>query len=125
MPRKPRLNIPNGVYHVTQRGLEKRDIVRDDTDRKEWLRLFNRQATQCLWRVFAYALLDNYFHIFLRTPQPNLSDGMQAFLSGYATLFNKRYGRNGPFFQGRFGAKRPRSGTSEFRNWREESVVLR
>ena len=73
MPRKPRLNIVDGVYHVTQRGLEKRDIVRNDTDRQEWLRLFHRQATQCGWRVFAYALLDNHFHIFLRTPQPNLS----------------------------------------------------
>ena len=104
MPRKPRLNIVDGVYHVTQRGLEKRDIVRNDTDRQEWLRLFHRQATQCGWRVFAYALLDNHFHIFLRTPQPNLSDGMQAFLSGYVTLFNKRHERNGPLFQGRFGA---------------------
>ena len=73
MPRQPQLNIADGVYHVTQRGLERRNIVLNDHDRKEWFRLFSRHATQCGWRVFAYALLDNHFHIFLRTPQPNLS----------------------------------------------------
>ncbi len=104
MPRRPRLNIADGVYHVTQRGLERRNIVADDHDRKEWLRLLGRHATQCGWRVFAYALLDNHFHIFLRTPQPNLSTGMHAFESGYVTLFNKRHERTGPLFQGRFGA---------------------
>ena len=104
MSRQPRLNIADGVYHVTQRGLEKRRIVSDDQDRREWLRLLSRPATQRGWRVFADALLDNHFHIFLRTPQPNLSAGMHAFESGYVTLFNKRHHRTGPLFQGRFGA---------------------
>ena len=104
MSRQPRLNIADGVYHVTQRGLEKRRIVIDDQDRREWLRLFHRQATRFGWRVFADALLDNHFHIFLRTPQPNLSTGMQAFESGYVTYFNKQHPRVGPLFQGRFGA---------------------
>ena len=82
MARQPRLNIANGAYHLTQRGVEKRDIVADDLDRREWLRLLGRNATRCGWRVFAYALMSNHFHIFLRTPQPNLSVGMHAFESG-------------------------------------------
>ena len=48
MARQPRLNIAEGVYHVTQRGVEQRDIVVDDEDRREWLWLLghnlNRQA---------------------------------------------------------------------------------
>jgi putative transposase len=104
MPRQPRYNIAGGVYHVTQRGVEQRDIVRDENDRMEWLRLLGRNATRCGWQVFAYALLTNHFHIFLKTPQPNLSEGMQAFESGFVTLFNKQHNRVGPLFQGRFGA---------------------
>ena len=104
MPRQPRLNLAEGVYHVTQRGLERRDIVLNNDDRQDWLRLFDRHATRCGWRVFAYALLDNHFHIFLRTPQPNLSEGMHAFESGYVSLFNRRHKRTGPLFQSRFGA---------------------
>ena len=41
----PRLNIAEGVYHVTQRGVEQLDIVADDEDRQEWLRLLGRNAT--------------------------------------------------------------------------------
>lgn len=66
MSRQPRLNVADGVYHVTQRGPERRGIVLDE-DRHDWWRLFDRQATRCGWRVFALALLDNHFHIFLRT----------------------------------------------------------
>ena len=48
MARQPRLNIAEGVYHVTQRGVEQRDIVVVDEDRREWLWLLghnlNRQT---------------------------------------------------------------------------------
>ena len=36
MARQPRLNIAEGVDHVTQRGVEQRDIVVDDEDCQEW-----------------------------------------------------------------------------------------
>ena len=74
MPRKPRLNIRDGAYHVINRGLERRAIVRDDPDRQEWLRLFARVAVRRHWRVFAYALVENHFHLFIRTPAGDLSD---------------------------------------------------
>ena len=104
MPRQPRINIADGVYHVTNRGLEQRAIVRDDKDRRDWKRLFARVAVRCRWRVFAWALLDNHFHIFLRTPSANLSIGMRDFESGYVSVFNRRHARTGPLFQARFHA---------------------
>lgn len=102
MPRSPRYEVANGVHHVMNRGVERSRIVRDDHDRREWLRLFDRVARRCCWRVFAWALLDNHFHIFVRTPQPNLSAGMHDFESGYASLFNRRHARSGVLFEGRF-----------------------
>src|SRR5262245_38491032 len=102
MPRPRRLQIANGVYHITNRGLERRNIVHDDFDRQNWLRLLARVAQRCRWRVFAYALLDNHFHLFLRTPEPNLSRGMQDLESGYVSRFNRRHERVGPLFQSRF-----------------------
>ena len=44
MARHPRLNIAEGVDHVTQRGVEQCDIVVDDEDRQERLRLLGRTA---------------------------------------------------------------------------------
>ncbi|MCU0978342.1 MAG: transposase [Pirellulaceae bacterium] len=94
----------NGLFHVTNRGVDRRDIVLDDHDREEWPRLLDRNATRCGWRVFAFALLDNHFHLYLRTPHANLSTGMRDFESGYATLFNRRHERGGHLFQSRFHA---------------------
>jgi len=42
MSRRLRLEIPGGVSHVTNRGVDLADIVRDDDDRREWFRLFHR-----------------------------------------------------------------------------------
>ena len=102
MPRSHRLDVANGVHHVTQRGLDRRNIVLDDDDRSHRWRLFERVARRCRWRVFAVALLDNHFHIYLRTPEPNLSDGMRDLDGGYASLFNQLHQREGPLYQGRF-----------------------
>jgi putative transposase len=46
--------------------------------------------------------MDNHFHLFLQTPEANLSPGMQDLNSGYATWFNRRHRRSGALFQGRF-----------------------
>jgi hypothetical protein len=47
---------------------------------------------------------EQHFHLFLRTPEPNLSAGMHDLNSGFASLFNRRHGRAGSLFQGRFKA---------------------
>lgn len=104
MPIPERFPIENGLFHVTNRGVDRRDIVLDDGDRTTWLRLLDRNAARCGWRIFAFALLSNHFHLYLRTPRPNLSTGMRDFESGYATLFNQRHGREGHLFQSRFHA---------------------
>jgi putative transposase len=104
MARSLRIEMENGLYHVTSRGWERRVIVRDDRDRQEWDKLFDRVVVRCGWRVFAWALMDNHYHLFLQTPEPNLSAGMHDLNSGYATWFNRRHRRSGSLFQGRFKA---------------------
>ncbi|MBM4043285.1 MAG: hypothetical protein FJ290_32760, partial [Planctomycetes bacterium] len=100
MARPLRVDIAGGVYHVTNRGLEQRAIVRDDADRLRWHKLLDVVATRRRWRVFAWVLLDNHFHLFLQTPDADLSPGMHDLESGYASGFNRRHERRGPLFQG-------------------------
>jgi REP-associated tyrosine transposase len=102
MARLLRYDVADSLHHVTNRGLERRDIVRDDLDRREFLRLLGRVAIRHRWRVFAWVLMDNHFHLFFRIQTPSLSAGMHDFESGYAALFNRRYERQGALFQGRF-----------------------
>ena len=104
MARPLRIEMENGLYHVTVRGWERRLIVDTDRDREDWLRLLDRVAIRSNWRIFSWVLMSNHFHLLLRTPEANLSAGMHDLNSGYASLFNRRYHRCGSLFQGRFKA---------------------
>ncbi len=104
MARPLRIDVENGLYHVTSRGWERRVIVRNDADREHWVDLLERVAVRCGWRVFAWVLMTNHFHLYVRTPQPNLSPGMHDLNSGYASAFNRRHRRSGALYQGRFKA---------------------
>jgi REP element-mobilizing transposase RayT len=57
---------------------------------------------RCGWELFSFVFMPNHIHTFFRTPRPNLSRGMQRFLSTYANGFAKRHRRPGHLFQGRF-----------------------
>jgi REP element-mobilizing transposase RayT len=104
MARPLRIDVEDGVYHVTSRGLERRRIVSDDADRRKWVDLLDIVATRRDWRVLAWALMDNHYHLFLRTPHADLSAGMHDLNAGYVSWFNRRHRRNGPLLGGRFKA---------------------
>src|SRR5208337_5467343 len=61
-----------------------------------------RAAIRCSWRVYAFVIMSNHLHVVLKTPQPNLAGGMQAFLSGYANGWSRRHRFPGHVFQGRY-----------------------
>ena len=57
MSRPLRIEIENGLYHVTARGWERGVIVEGDRDREDWLGLLDRVASRCGWRVCAWVLI--------------------------------------------------------------------
>ena len=85
MARPLRIECRGGLYHVASRGPERRDIVRDDDDGRRWTDLLDTVATRRQWRVLAWALMGDHFHLFVRTPEADLSAGMHDLDSGYAT----------------------------------------
>lgn len=54
--------------------------------------------------VRAYVLMDNHYHVVVETPGANLSHAMQWVNVSYSVWFNRRRGRAGHVFQGRFTA---------------------
>jgi REP element-mobilizing transposase RayT len=104
MARPLRLEFSDALYHVTSRGNERRPIFRTNRDRETFL-LFLGQATRRFgWSVTGWVLMTNHFHLVLKTPEPNLSKGMQWLNSTYANWFNRIHRRCGHLFQGRFKA---------------------
>jgi len=102
MPRHKRLEIPGAVYHVIARGIERRKIFLDDSDRKEFIRRFSEALKDCGCRCYGWVLMPNHFHLVVRTGAKPLSDLMRRVLTGYAIYFNRRYRRSGYLYQNRY-----------------------
>lgn len=105
MARPLRLEHENAVWHLTARGNEQRNIFRDDVDRDRFLLLLSQTVIRFGWRLFAWVLMSNHYHMVVQTPQPNLSRGMQWLNGRYAQWFNRRHDRSGHLFQGRFDGR--------------------
>ena len=102
MARPLRFVYPGAIYHVMARGDGGKDIFLVDEDR---LLFLHRLGTVCEshgWRVHAWVLMSNHFHLLLETPEPNLVSGMKLLLGSFGQGWNRRYQRRGHVFQGRY-----------------------
>lgn len=102
MSRPLRLEFAGAVWHVMARGNDRKPIFADDRDREVLLEVLGRVVAATRWRVHAYVLMPNHYHLLLETPEPNLSRGMRQLNGVYTQRVNVRHGRTGHVFQGRF-----------------------
>ena len=86
------------------RGNVKAPVFLDDIDRQQFLAGLHRVATRLDWRVLAFCLMLNHYHLLLETPQATLARGMRDVNGAYAQGFNYRHARVGHLFQGRYKA---------------------
>lgn len=102
MPRSARLDIPGTLHHVIVRGIEKRRIVNDDSDRQQFVERLNSIALETKTPIYGWALMTNHVHILLHSGFQGLSHFMQRLLTGYAIYYNKQHQRHGHLFQNRY-----------------------
>jgi REP element-mobilizing transposase RayT len=91
-----------GFFHILNRGVEKREIFMDDDDYLKFLEILDDSATNYNFTIYSFCLMNNHYHLLLKTSQENLSLLMRQINSRYSIYFNNRYKRVGPLFQGRF-----------------------
>ena len=122
----------DSLYHIYNRGVEKRKVFIDDQDRFRFIHdLFEFNDEACaqniyyklpslksyevqprkiskrklLVEIIAFCLMPNHFHLFLRQNADNgVIRFMQKLGTGYTMFFNQKYQRVGGLFQGRFKA---------------------
>ena len=104
MARPLRIEYPGAVYHLTARGNARQPIFRDTADRHGFLRTLAHVVDRYSWRCHAYCLMTNHYHLLIETPQPTLARGMRQLNGVYTQAFNRRHGRSGHLFQGRYHA---------------------
>ena len=102
MPRPLRLEIAGGFYHLVNRGDRNETIFLDDPDRESFLELVGATTEKMGWRIHAYCLMPNHFHLLIETPQANLILGMKWLLGTYSARVNRRHRLKGHLFAGRY-----------------------
>ena len=90
--------VPRAVYHLLDRGDRCEAIFRDEADRERFLGSLGEVAGRTGWRVHAFVLMTNHYHLLVETPQANLVGGMRWIHTTYALRFNRRpaYGKAVP-----------------------------
>lgn len=104
MARKPRIEYEGAFYHILSRGVYNVDLFLDDKDYKTFLIKLQEYKQRYLFKLYAYVLMKNHFHLLVETGSTPLSKIMQGLLQSYTQYFNKRYKRWGHLFQGRYKA---------------------
>jgi len=106
VPRAPRIQVPDGIYHVTTRGHSRVTLFHDEHDFRHFVAILAFVRRKFEWRCLAYCLMSNHYHLLVVTPQANLSAGMARLNGSYGRHFNDRYGRSGHVFERRFHDRR-------------------
>jgi REP element-mobilizing transposase RayT len=97
--------LPDGYFHVFARGVAETDVFGDDEDRRSFLALLLLVARRHAWELHTLCLMTTHYHFVLASARERLSVGMQWLNGVYAQSFNRRYGRHGHLFGGRFGSR--------------------
>ncbi len=103
MARLPRLTLPGHLHHVIQRGNNRQPIFGDSEDYGLMLALLADNAQKYAVAVHAYVLMGNHFHLLATPTSANgLPQMMQAVGRRYVQHFNRRHGRTGTLWEGRY-----------------------
>jgi len=84
------------------RGLERRNIFKEDVDKRDFLERLGRALVRCETECYAWALMSNHYHLLVRVSDHPLGKLMSSVLGGYASFYNRRHKRVGYVFQNRY-----------------------
>jgi len=103
MPRKYRITEV-GQYHIINRGVEGREVFEESADFHYFLELLRFIKKRFGVVVHSYTLLSDHYHLLIETSDTNIGEVMQYLNSGYSKYFNKKHGRRGHLWQGRYSS---------------------
>lgn len=104
MSRKARIHSPGALAHITAHGIEDRPLFVDNLDRLQFISRFEKLLKKTGYKCNSWSLMDNHYHLVVRTNEKPMSALMRPLNGGYAQWYNKKYKRPGYLFQGRFAS---------------------
>ena len=67
MARAPRNYKPNSYYHVYNRGNNKEEILKYPEDKQLFVNQLYKNKDVCDIRLVSYCIMDNHFHLLVKT----------------------------------------------------------
>ncbi|OGR45377.1 MAG: hypothetical protein A2X35_03800 [Elusimicrobia bacterium GWA2_61_42] len=104
MSRPLRIEYPGAVYHITTRGNRRAQVFLDEEDRRIFFTILEETVRRFNILCHAYCLMTNHYHLIFETLEGNLSRAMRYFNGVYTQAFNRKHGKVGHLFQGRYKA---------------------
>jgi len=103
--RKPRIEYPGALSHVIARGNQRQNVFLDAGDHVRYLKLLGEHLEGRGFVLYAYCLMSNHVHLLIeQQSEYPLSKYMQRLQSAYTSFFNRKHGKSGHLFQGRYKA---------------------
>jgi REP element-mobilizing transposase RayT len=85
-----RIEYPGAFYRVMARGNRRDRIFRDGEGRRFFIRAPAEVGERTGWRVRAWVLMSNHYHLMVETPEANLVEGMTWLQNTSMRQFNSR-----------------------------------
>jgi len=94
MPRKARIDAPGALHHIIIRGIERKAIFKDTTDRENFFERFGHLISETETGCYAWVYMRNHIHLLLKTGLAPIATVMRRLLTGYAVSYNPAYWRD-------------------------------
>src|SRR5215469_653327 len=121
MPRKPRIEIPGGLYHIISRGNNRNKVFRCRDDYIKFATILQTQKSKLPFYLYAYCLMPNHVHLLVEMQEERISRVMQRVLTSYSQYHNRKYKKIGHVFQGATNQSSVNP-TNTWANWCDTSI---
>lgn len=101
MPRKTRIEIEGGLYHVITRGNDRKNIFHAREDHDKFLQLLNTQKNKLPFYLYAYCLMTNRLHLLIERREDDIGRIMRRVLTGYTQKRKSKYRMPDPYSLGK------------------------
>ena len=105
MPRRARVEIEGGLYHVYNRVASGEPVLGDSEEALRFVEVIREVKRRDGWTVYAWCVMSDHYHLAIRSSVVPLWRGMHRVQCGFSRGFNRRHGRTGGLWQSRYQAK--------------------
>ena len=94
MPRRARIDASGALHHIVIRGIERKAIFKDDTDREDFIERLSSLLQETVTPGYAWALMTNHVYPLLRAGSVPIASVMRRLLTDYVVRFNPAFSGN-------------------------------